>query len=87
VSPRRGDVVEVDWLDIAEDPVGDPRKAEIARRKSVGCYWGWKNQHGRRVLVTTTTKDAEDLQHSSGYCAYPWSVVLGLKILKREGKR
>lgn len=83
---RQGDVISVHWVDIYEDSVGDPGKAELAPRFSVGLYWGARKSHGIESLVTTTTLDVED-SNQQGYCIYPLSCVLKLGILKRTRRK
>ena len=84
--PARGDLVEVQWVDINEEPVGDPDAAKLARRTSYGLFWCQKEDAGVPVLVTTTTMD-DGPAHQSGYCIYPVSCVVKLKIVKRGRKR
>lgn len=81
----RGDLIEVTWLDIFEDSIGNPDKAEVAHRVSFGLYWAQITQHDHPILITTTTIDNKD-DASSGFCAYPLGVVISLKIIKRAKK-
>lgn len=82
----RGDLVEVSWTDIFEDSVGNPDSAELAVRISIAYYWGVRESHGIKCLVTTTTMDGKD--HSqSGYCIYPEGVVKGVKMVRRKRGR
>jgi hypothetical protein len=81
-APRRGDLVRVDWLDIREDPSGDPETAELARRTTFGLFWARRTDSGVRVLVTTTTVD-EDHDLQSGYCIYPMSCVVKIRMVRR----
>jgi hypothetical protein len=79
--------VELEWLDIVEDPVGDPRDARPAHRVTIGYWVGWRTIKGEdgkdvRMAVTTTTKD--DLQSQSGWCCYPAGVVRCIWPLRRD---
>lgn len=82
-EPERGDVVSVEWVDIYEDPTGDPAEATLMRRTSYGLFWERREDNGMPVLITTTTLDREDsAQH--GYCIYPAACVVKLRIVKRR---
>lgn len=83
--PQRGDLVCVSWCDIQEDSVGDPSKALVARRKSVGLWWEQREEpDGTGVIVTTTTKDADGTSNQIGYCIYPVGCVTSVRILRRR---
>jgi len=80
---RRGDLIEVKWLDITEDPVGNPSEARLPTRHSVGYFWGATES----TFTTTMTMD-DDVEEQSGYCIYPLGVIVGVKrIRKGKGKR
>ena len=83
VEPERGDLIQVDWVDIVEDPVGDPADAELRRRTSYGLFWDRRDDAGVSVLVTTTTMDPDD-SSQQGYCIYPSACVTRIKIIKRK---
>jgi hypothetical protein len=83
--PERGDLVEVVWLDITENPVGDPDEAAMSRRVSYGLLWDQRKEGKLEVLVTTTTRDAFG-SHQSGWCIYPMGCIESVKILKRARK-
>lgn len=78
----RGDVVSVTWVDIYEDVTGDPAVAQLAKRVSFGLYWGTSTSYGVPCIVTTTTLD-QDVRGQSGFCIYPTSCVVDLKVVKR----
>jgi hypothetical protein len=82
-SPGKGDLIQVDWVDIAEDPVGDPNKAQLARRTSYGLFWEIRHDGAQEVLVTTTTVDRGSAEQS-GYCIYPLSCVVKLSVIKKR---
>lgn len=83
---RKGDLIEVLWLDILEDSVGDPDKSELAPRVSVGYFWGVKGSHGIQALTTTTTIDV-GTTGQNGYCIYPLDAVSNIKVIRRgKGK-
>jgi hypothetical protein len=82
-GPVRGDLVQIDWVDIFEDPTGDPDKAGLKRRTSYAVFWDRRQDpNGIDVIVTTTTID-EDVAAQQGYCIYPAACVVGLKVIKR----
>jgi hypothetical protein len=79
---RRGDLIEVHWVDIYEDVIGDPERADVAPRISIGYFWAIKPG----VFVTTTTMDSE-ATGQNGYCAYPLACVTLVKMIRRgKGK-
>ena len=77
-KPRRGDVIEIDWLDIYEDATGDPRKAQPARRQTVARFFGWRPG----ILVTTNTVETTTAPGQEGYCAYPRGCVTGIRLIE-----
>lgn len=84
---RRGDLIEVQWLDIFEDPVGNPDAGEVATRLSIGYFWGVRQSAGIDAFITTTTIDVVD-EGTNGYCCYPLAVIADVKLIKRgRGKR
>jgi hypothetical protein len=80
--PARGDLVQLDWVDIFEDPTGDPTKAALKRRTSYAIFWERRQDNGLDVIVTTTTID-DDAPSQQGYCIYPAACVVALKVIKR----
>ncbi len=83
--PSKGDLVEIHWVDIYEDITGDPEKALLYRRVSVGFFWGEKEDHGIPVLVTTTTIDKDSAD--SGYVIYPRCCVTSIKVIRRKRRK
>jgi hypothetical protein len=82
-QPARGDLVQIDWVDIYEDPTGDPEKAALKRRKSYAIFWDRRqDESGAEAIVTTTTID-EDVPAQQGFCIYPAACVLGMRVIKR----
>lgn len=80
---KRGDLVEVRWLDIYEDVTGDPEQADVAPRVSIGYFWSMKDgAHELPVFITTTTMDIE-ASNQNGWCAYPLPCVVDVKIIRR----
>jgi hypothetical protein len=81
----RGDLIEVHWSDICEEPTGDPDEAEVYPRVSVGYFWARKaSKRGMPVLVTTTTIDKDEETSQSGWCAYPESVITRIKSIRKK---
>ena len=86
MSPEKGDLVQVDWVDIQEDVTGDPEKATIAYRTSYGIFWSRRpDPEGVEILVTTTTVD-RDHSGDAGYCAYPIGCVRSIQVIKKARK-
>ncbi len=84
--PARGDLIQLDWVDIYEDPTGDPAKAVLKRRTSYAIFWDRRQDPtGLEVIVTTTTVD-EDVTAQQGYCIYPAACVVSLEVIKRAHK-
>lgn len=79
---NRGDAVEVAWVDICEDPTGDPDKAHLATRHDLGYFWSAKDE----LVVLTHTMD-EDISGQQGWIAIPQSCVREVKILKKRRVR
>ena len=85
-EPQKGDLVEVCWVDISEDPTGDPDKAELCKRVSYALYWNKRQSNGVECVVTTTTRDHE-AEAQQGYCIYPAACVLSMKVIKRARRK
>ena len=83
-EPIRGDLLEIRWVDIHEDSVGDPNSADLARRTSFGLFWDRVQRGGIECLVTTTTLDNPDqVDGQNGWCIYPLGCITGMKIVRR----
>lgn len=82
---KRGDHIEIDWLDIYADPTGDPRVAKLSRQNEAGRFWEIREDEGIPVLVTSTSKDEDSKQE--GYTIYPLCTVLKITLVKRARKR
>ena len=78
----RGDLLRVEWVDIAEDPVGNPALAQLARRTSYGLFWAFQESLGVVCVVTTTTVD-HDVQGQNGYTIYPIGCIRNVTVIKR----
>jgi len=79
---QRGDLLRVEWVDIAEDSAGNPATAQLARRTSYGLYWSVQDSFGVPCLVTTTTVD-HDVQGQNGYTIYPMGCIRDVQVIKR----
>ncbi len=84
---ERGDLLQVEWVDIYEDPGGDPDEAKLCRRHSIGFFWGRSAADGVPILVTTTTIETDADTSSSGFCAYPEGIVVAIKVIKRKRRK
>lgn len=83
----RGDVICVEWVDILEDPKGDPDLARLAVRKSYGLFWERRaDPSGLPCFVTTTTLDSDDATQQ-GYCIYPEACIRSVKVIKRVRRK
>lgn len=83
--PARGDVVRVTWLDILEDPAGNPDTCKASERVSFGLYWAEEMRGPAKCLITTTTID-KDSTGQQGYCCYPIGCILNIDVVKRMPK-
>ena len=83
---KRGDLVEVHWVDITEDSVGEPKDAKLCVRKSAGYFWGRRSSRGIKCLVTTTTIDPREAEES-GWCIYPAACVRDVNVIRRRGEK
>lgn len=73
----------MEWVDILEDPKGDPNLAKLAVRKSYGLFWERRpDPSGLPCFVTTTTLDTDDATQQ-GYCIYPEACIRSIKVIKR----
>lgn len=80
---HRGDLIQVEWSDILEDPAGDVKKAQVGKRTSFALFWEVKDDDsGNPILVTTTTVDELDTGQM-GYCAYPLGAVRNIHLIRR----
>jgi hypothetical protein len=84
-DPVRGDLVEVCWVDIYEDSIGDPDKARLCKRISYALFWNKTLSEGVDCVVTTATID-HDASTQQGYCIYPSACVLSMKVIKRASR-
>jgi hypothetical protein len=87
--PKRGDRIELVWLDISEDSIGDPEAARCIPRVSIAYYWEQKqlDYEGLKadIIVTCNTLDP-DGSHQQGWCAYPAGAILGMRVLPQRRK-
>ena len=84
--PLKGDLVEVHWHDIMEDNTGEPDKASLARRVSIGYFWEEKLDKGIPCVVTTSTVERDEIVNS-GYCIYPKSNITKLSVIRRKRRK
>lgn len=85
-DPQRGDLIEIRWVDILEDPTGDPDEAELCSRTSYALFWSKCQSKGIDCIVTTTTRDHEATQQQ-GFCIYPSACVVAMKIIKKSRRK
>ena len=79
-APKRGDKIEIQFLDLATDVFGDPDDADLGNGTMLGYFWGFKKLSGQECLLTTITKwKGEDWQ--KGYHIIPKSLVLRIHLL------
>lgn len=82
---ERGDPIGIDWADVYENPTGDPNSAVLAKRHSIGYFWGKGEDRGIPVIITTTTID--EIDGSQGYCIYPVVLILQIREIKRKRRK
>lgn len=87
VEPQHGDLIRVEWVDIKENPVGNPKEASLPLRTSFGLFWGSTFSRGVECMVTTTTLDEEGEEGQQGYCIYPRACIIGLRIIKKKRRK
>ena len=78
----RGDLLKIHWVDIYEDPTGNPDAARPSERASFGLFWAQEIRGPVECVVTTTTLD-KDGPAQSGYCIYPLGTILKIEVVKR----
>lgn len=83
---EKGDLVEVHWVDITEDNVGDPADAEVSLRISIGYFLERKDSRGVPCIVTTTTLDSGISLTQSGWCIYPEGNIKEINVIRRRKK-
>lgn len=84
---EQGDIIEVHWWDIMEDPTGNPNKPAMVERATIARFWNWTSQSGTDWLVTTTTLDP-DGPEQQGYCVYPKGCIKSIEVpRKKRGRR
>lgn len=90
--PRKGDLVQIRWIDITCESNGDPKKARPALRVSSGYFLEWAHvkvlgKPRRFLKIQETLEEKPDDIESSGWAAYPAGCVLQLEVVKqRVGK-
>lgn len=84
-APKRGDRVEVVWLDICEDSIGNPDDATCLHRVSIAYFWDRRtvDYAGLKadLVVTCTTLDSDN-HTQQGWTSYPAGTVLGIRVLR-----
>lgn len=86
MTPKRGDLVRVDWVDICSDATGDPADANLARRQTFGIYREHRSDDDVRAVVISMTID-EDTDEQSGWWIFPESCVQRIAVIKRSVER
>lgn len=84
--PKRGDLIQCDWIDIVSNPTGDPATGAPIERTSYGLFWAQEERGGFDCLITTDTLDEED-HHQSGYTVYPIGAVVEITVIKRARRK
>ena len=87
VDPRtlpQGTIIQVRYLDWANDPTGDTRKGDVLCKTLFCALWEVKvsEKFGIDVLVATGSSDP-DGPHEQGYYAWPLSTVVGVEVIRR----
>lgn len=74
-------IVEVGWIDICEEPTGDPRNSYVVLRHTLGRVWDVKRKKGSELITLTFTMDP-DGPDQSGWICIPACVVKDLKVIQ-----
>lgn len=80
-----GTLIELVWVDITEDSVGDPRKAQLMVRHTFTLFWNLTDCRGLDCIVTTYTVDKESPEQQ-GWCITPLAVVEEIAIIRKPKK-
>lgn len=86
-QPARGDRVEICWIDICEDAIGNPDEARCIVRVTLAYFWERRivDYSGLKAeLVITCSTIDEDSHVQQGWTAYPSGAILGMRILKGQ---
>lgn len=74
--PKRGDIVLVEWLDIATDQAGDPDDAALTVWTTPGYWHGYARRDGIRVLILDGARSADgDTDSQCGWTCIPAACV------------
>lgn len=80
---KHGDRVEITWLDIVGDTIGDPNEAEPALCTTLGYFHRWKGRGRNRALVLCLTRFPKEGETCRGYDTYPFGIIEKLEVLER----
>ena len=84
---KRGDGVNVKWIDIHTDPTGDPNKPKLYLwRRQPGIFWGYEDIEVEGTIIpclilTVAEGEAGD-ETQNGYTCIPNYLVL--KVTKKR---
>lgn len=78
----QGTLIRLEWLDIYEDSIGDPRKASLGVRNTYTAFWETRDSHGLPCIVTTNTIDKGNPEQQ-GWCCTPLACVLKVEVIRR----
>ncbi len=85
---EQGTLCEYEWSDIQNDAVGDPDDSAVMYRRSIGWYWGIKDdERGTTVVTFALTGDPKGRHQQSGWDCLPVECVHSVEILKRPKRR
>jgi len=73
--------VEVTWLDIVGDPIGEPDNAEMAYCTTMGYFHAWKGRGRNRALVLCLTGFPKENNDCRGSDIYPFGVIKKIEVL------
>ena len=80
---KPGALVRTQWLDIVEDPTGNPEKSSVVRRNTYGLFHSLRKGPEGYILTLTFTRDP-DGSEQSGWICFPLSVIKELEVIKSE---
>jgi 5-methylcytosine-specific restriction endonuclease McrA len=85
-----GDLIQIVWADVLEDPTGPVEEAKVATRTTYGVFCHRKRGMGGAppYLVVSNTLDDPETGNQSGWTAFPEGMLLSVKFVRgRSNKR
>ena len=83
-KPRKGDLIEVHWVDIAGSE-GDPNEACCPEFITPGYFLGYRKVGKHRALVCEKSRSGGGFLR--GWDAYPTQIVMKIEVIRRGNAR